>query len=116
MNSSPAQEKIVDDALDMFAPLTRLTPKMRAGLRVLILDGRYVAAKHRWRKLIDRAATDGDKARALKLWFSVMDVCSDLDQRHLGYRGYIARLASAHEAEPTVPDLGGGAPGDRYQL
>jgi hypothetical protein len=117
MNSSPAQEKLVDDALDLFAPLTRLTPKMRAGLRSLILEGRYVAAGHRWRKLVDRAGTNADKARALSLWSSVMYVCSELDQHQLvEYRAHISRLARAHQAEPTVPDLGGGAPGDRYQL
>jgi hypothetical protein len=33
-----------------------------------------------------------------------------------GVRAMYARLASEHRAEPTVPDLGGGVPGDRYPL
>ena len=33
-----------------------------------------------------------------------------------GVRAMYARLARDYEAEPTVPDLGGGVPGDLYQL
>lgn len=34
----------------------------------------------------------------------------------VGVRAMYARLASDYEAEPTVPDHGGGVPGDRYPL
>ena len=35
----------------------------------------------------------------------------------VGARAYIARLAREHKAEePTVPDRGGGVPGDLYEL
>jgi hypothetical protein len=33
-----------------------------------------------------------------------------------GVRAMYARLARAYEAEPTVPNRNGGAPGDLYQL
>jgi hypothetical protein len=33
-----------------------------------------------------------------------------------GVRAMYKRLARAYEAEPTVPDCGGGVPGDLYEL
>lgn len=34
----------------------------------------------------------------------------------VGVRAMYARLAREYEAEPTVPDHGGGVPGDRFPL
>ncbi|MGD0863755.1 MAG: hypothetical protein ABSA21_13540 [Candidatus Limnocylindrales bacterium] len=39
-----------------------------------------------------------------------------IEVEEVGVRAMYGRLAAAHDAEPTVPDLGGGVPGDLYQL
>jgi hypothetical protein len=49
-------------------------------------------------------------------WVELDAPARTMSAEEAGMRAMYARLARAHEAEPTVPDLGGGAPGDLYQL
>jgi hypothetical protein len=46
----------------------------------------------------------------------MIDVWRFAEWDDAGVRAMYARLAAAHNAEPTVPDLGGGVSGDLYDL
>lgn len=80
-----AAEAIVDRTLDAFVALTKITTRMRAELRDLILRGRYVTAKRRWRDYsIDRAANTTDAGDAYALWIAVSDIVWERSPRLKG--------------------------------